>query len=166
MKIVLRENVPKLGKRGDVIAVKDGYARNYLIPKGLGLPASAENLRRIETEKRKYIQRMAQFKEEREELAEKLKSIKLEIPSKVSDKGHLYGSIQEKNILEALEKEGVVLEPDSVYLEEPIKEIGIYKFTVHVHPAIEDVEMELWVTNEDKSREAETENQLETEDEA
>ncbi len=161
MKIVLRENVQKLGKRGDIVAVKAGYARNYLIPKGLGLPASQENLRRIEAEKRQYIQRMAQFREEREELAAKLRSIKLEIPSKMTDEGHLYGSIQEKQIFDALEKEGVILEPDSIFLETAIKEIGIYKFTAHIHPELKDVEMELWITNEDKSKEMKEEDEEE-----
>ena len=153
IKIVLRENVPKLGKRGDIVTVKDGYARNYLIPKNIGLPASSANLLRIEGEKRKYIQSMAKFKEEREDLANKLGSVKIEIPTKMTAQGHLYGAISDKHILKALEREGIILEPNSIYLEEPIKEMGIYKIKVSVHPELPEVDIELWITNEELSKE-------------
>ena len=162
IKIVLRENVPKLGKRGDIVAVKSGYARNFLIPMNIGLPASDANLMRIENEKRKYIQSMAKFKEEREDLANKLGSVKIEIPTKMTAQGHLYGAIGGKQILDALENEGIILETDSIYLEEPIKEMGIYKIKVAVHPELPEIEIELWITNEELSKE---ERQLEDDDE-
>jgi len=162
IKIVLRENVPKLGKRGDIVTVKNGYARNFLIPRNIGLIATGANLKRIESEKRKYVQSMAKFKEEREDLANKLGSVKIEIPTKMTAQGHLYGAIGEKQILEALEREGITLENDSIYLEEPIKEMGIYKIKISVHPELPEVEIELWITNEELSKE---DRKLEAEDE-
>lgn len=162
IKVVLRENVSKLGKRGDIVTVKNGYARNYLIPRNIGLIATEANLKRIETEKRKYVQSMAKFKEEREDLANKLNSVKIEIPTKMTAQGHLYGAIGEKQILEALEREGITLEDDSIYLEDPIKEMGIYKIKISVHPELPEVEIELWITNEELSKE---ERQLTEDDE-
>lgn len=145
MKVLLRENISKLGKRGDIVTVKPGYARNYLIPRALAWHATAENQRRLDAEKRQYELKQAKIKEERQEIAEKLRGTQLQLGVKATEEGHLYGSIGARHIVEAFKQQGIILDEEHVLLENPIKEVGRYAYSIKVHPDIEPVECHLEV---------------------
>lgn len=147
MQVILLENDEKLGRRGEVVSVKDGYARNYLIPKGLATYVTADNLRRAEVLKKKFIQeemeRMGQLKE----LAAQLGTVSLTIQAKASEEGNLFGSVGASQILEALEQQGYTLEAKVVKLEENIKQVGVYSVPVMLHADIR-TEIKVWVVEE------------------
>ncbi len=144
MKIVLCQDVAALGNRGDVVAVKTGYARNYLLPKGLGVTETRENLQRIERDRLKFLAKEEARKKDLELLRDKLAETSCTIEAKASEEGHLYGSVNSQMIVEALEKEGVGLDPRWVHLDKPIKELGVYEITLQLHPEIEAI-TKLWV---------------------
>ena len=107
MNIILMENVEKLGQVGDVVKVKDGYARNYLLPRQLGMPATAGNVKRIEKEKAKRLAQYETEKKEAEAKAEQLNKVSLTVSVEVNDQEKLYGAISESDIIEAMHKEGL-----------------------------------------------------------
>ena len=144
MKVVLCEEIPSLGNRGEIVRVKAGYARNYLLPKGLAAVETPENIRRIEREKVKYLAREEDRKNALRALKEKLASLSCTIEVKASEEGHLYGSVNAQMIVDAFEKEGVEIENRWVRLEKPIKELGVYEIQLQLHPEI-DATTKLWV---------------------
>jgi len=144
MKIVLCQDVPSLGHRGDVVTVKTGYAWNFLLPKKLGVIETPENLQRIEREKLKFMAQEKARREDLEKLKDKLAETSCTIEVKASEEGHLYGSVNSQMIVEALAKEGVGLDPRWVQLDKPIKELGVYEIILQLHPEIEAV-TKLWV---------------------
>src|ERR1700733_412906 len=123
MNIILMENVEKLGQVGDVVKVKDGYARNYLLPRQLGMPATQGNIKRIEKEKAK---RMAIYEAEKKEaqlLAEQLSKVSVTIAVEVNDQEKLYGAISESDIIDAIHAEGQKVDRKSLVLEKPVDEL-------------------------------------------
>ncbi|HAF08226.1 MAG: 50S ribosomal protein L9 [bacterium] len=136
MKIILRENIEKLGKRGDVVNVKDGYARNYLIPNKIAYEYSENNLKRFQQEKIKYEQKELKNKEIALQVKEKLSSINLTIKQKVHDDDSLYGSISKRLICEELEKNGIKTDENAVLLDEPIKKLGDFEVNIKLHPEV------------------------------
>src|SRR6267378_5909159 len=126
MQIVLKEDIDKLGRRGEVIKVADGYARNYLLPLGKALPATPGNLKVIEREKRRYVAHLLKEKEENGALARKIQALSLTLVRKVGESDVLYGSVTSSDIAEGLEKEGIVVDKRRIQLAEPIKSLGIY----------------------------------------
>lgn len=145
VKVLLRENIEKLGKRGDIVNVKAGFARNYLMPRQLAWAATKENLQRLEAEKRQYNLRQAKLKEERQEIAEKLKKTTLTLIVQATPEGQLYGSIQARQLVDAFKQQNIELPGDSILLEQPIKEIGVHKVKIRVHPEIPEVEVTIKV---------------------
>jgi large subunit ribosomal protein L9 len=145
MQIILMDNVEHLGKVGDVVKVKDGFARNYLLPRQLAMPATPGNIKRIEKEK---TVRLAKYEEEKKAAlaeAEKLSKVSLTIAVEVNDQEKLYGAISESDILEAFEKEGQKIEKRQLVIEKPVNELGIFEIGVKLHPeAI--AKIRLWVT--------------------
>jgi large subunit ribosomal protein L9 len=147
MRVVLREDIEKLGRRGEVVKVADGFARNFLLPKGKALPASAGNLKRIEQEKRRYTIKVAREREEMEAVARRIEGISLTLVRKVGEHDVLYGSVTAADIAESLEKEGVSIDRRRIQLPEPIKSLGIYNVPVKLHPEVKG-EIKVWVVKE------------------
>jgi large subunit ribosomal protein L9 len=145
MQIILMDNVEHLGKVGDVVKVKDGFARNYLLPRELAMPATPANIKRIEKEK---VTRLAKYEEEAKVAkteAEKLSKVSLTIAVEVNDQEKLYGAISETEIMRALEAEGIKIEKRQLVIEKPITDLGIFEVGVKLHPeAI--AKIRLWVT--------------------
>ncbi|MEE9217543.1 MAG: 50S ribosomal protein L9 [Acidobacteriota bacterium] len=147
MKIVLRQDIDKLGKRGEVVEVTNGYARNYLVPKRLALQATPGNLKRVELERRRLDVRHLRERGEAEELAGRLSSISCTVARKVGENDVLYGSVTNADIAAFLEKEGFVIDKRKIVLEEPLKTLGIYNVPVRLHPEV-TVEVKVWVVKE------------------
>jgi len=140
MKIILREDVEKLGKAGDVVKVADGFGRNYLIPRQLAVPANVRNLKALEHDRRVIEARAKKSRKSAESLAEKLSAISITLPAKAGEEGKLFGAITSRDIAEALEKAGVPVDRKNVLLLDPIKQLGDYKVKIKtgtdLHPEI------------------------------
>ncbi|HKB06818.1 MAG TPA: 50S ribosomal protein L9 [Candidatus Polarisedimenticolia bacterium] len=147
MQIVLKEDIDKLGRRGEVVKVADGYARNYLLPLGKALPATAGNLKVIEREKRRYLVRLSKEKEENEAVSRKIQALSLTLVRKVGENDVLYGSVTSGDIAEALSREGVGVDKRRIQLPEPIKSLGIYNVPIRLHPEV-TTEVKVWVVKE------------------
>ncbi len=145
MEVVLNEDVQKLGYKGDIVNVKRGYFRNFLYPRGLADTATKSRLKVAESRKEKLVMKKQQIVDNAKDVLKKLKGLKLILKAKVSDKGKLYGSITEDDILKELKKE-VKLELDKEFIKmEHIKELGEYEVLVHLG---EDLEEKINVTVE------------------
>ena len=144
MEIILREDVAHLGKAGEVVAVKDGYARNFLLPRGLAYPAPAGNKRRIEVEQQRRDARMATQRGDAEQLAQRLAAVSLTFTVKTGEGEKLFGSITAQDIAQQLKEQGFALDKRRVALEEPIKMIGIYKVPVRLDAGVQ-AEIRVWV---------------------
>jgi large subunit ribosomal protein L9 len=127
--VILRESIPSLGVRGSIVTVPRGYARNFLIPRGLAYPQTADNLKRIDAEKRAYVIREAQRKSELEVIAERINKIQLiTIEERANEEGHLYGSVTSATIAEALLEVGYEIDSRSIKVEpQHIREVGQYE---------------------------------------
>jgi large subunit ribosomal protein L9 len=140
MKIILREDVEKLGKAGDVVKVADGFGRNYLIPRQLAVPANVRNLKALEHDRRVIEARAKKSRKSAESLAEKLAAVSITLPAKAGEEGKLFGAITSRDIAEALEKAGVAVDRKNVLLLDPIKQLGDYKVKIKagtdLHPEI------------------------------
>jgi len=136
MKVILREDIKHLGKMGQVVDVADGYARNYLIPKGLVVEASAKNIKALEHEKRIIEEKAKKLINSAQDLASRLSSLTLIIKSKAGEEGKLFGSITTMDIAEALQKEGIEIEKKKILLGEPIKRLGSYTVNIKLHADI------------------------------
>jgi len=147
MQIVLKEDIDKLGRRGEVVKVADGYARNYLLPLGKALPATQGNLKVIEREKRLYVVCLTKEKEENETLSSRIQALSLTLVRKVGEGDVLYGSVTSGDIAEALSKEGIVVDKRRIQLGEPIKSLGIYTVPIRLHPEV-TAEVKVWVVKE------------------
>ena len=147
MRIILREDVHGLGDVGDIVEVKPGYGRNYLLPQGLAVLADPKNVRRIEHEQRLISKRLASMKAEATELSSKLEGLSVTIPRKAGEMDKLFGSVTVRDISDALTIEGVEVDRKRIRLVEPIKTLGVYKVTVRLHPEVTP-EVMVWVTAE------------------
>lgn len=144
MEVILNQDIAKLGKAGSVIKVKEGYARNFLIPNKLAIPLTQENLRRLEQEKEKKTAHLAKLKKEAETLRDRLAGISVTIPVLVHDAEKIYGSITSLEIAAALKEEGFSLDKNTIVLVEPIKTLGIYEVPVNLHPDVA-VKIKVWI---------------------
>ena len=145
MEVILSQDVQHLGKTGQIVKVKDGYARNFLIPKKLAFFATPGNLKRIELEQKKKQEAYNQEKAAAEELSEKLAKVSCTVNVEVNDLDKLYGSISETEILNALKDEGIEIDKNQLVLETPIDELGIFEVGVKLHPEV-TAKFRLWVT--------------------
>lgn len=136
MKVILREDVEKLGKAGDVVKVADGYGRNYLIPKRLAVPADVRNLKALEHERRVIEARARKIQKSAEAIAEQLSAMSLVIPAKVGEDGKLFGSVTSRDVAEALERAGAPVDRRLVQLVDPIKQVGDYRVKVRLTAGI------------------------------
>jgi large subunit ribosomal protein L9 len=137
MRLILREEVDNLGKRGQVVNVSRGFARNYLLPQRLAMEVSDNNLRLIEKEKKVYEARLAKEKEEADVIAQAISAVKLTFRRKVKAEGQdLYGSVSLADLAEALEARGFHLEKRKIQLHEPVKTLGEFPIAVKLHPDV------------------------------
>jgi len=133
MQVILREEVEKLGRRGDLVKVASGYARNFLLPKRLAVLATESNKKIVEQEKQAHLRRDAKAVSEAQELAKMMGSVSVTITQKAGENDHLFGSVTAGDIAAALEKQGYNVDRRKVHLEEPIKQLGDFKATVRLH---------------------------------
>lgn len=147
MELILREDVDKLGRRGDVVKVTDGYARNFLLPRGLGMPVTASNKAMIEKEKKAHLARLAKEKAEFESLAARIGGLRFVAPRKVGENDALYGSVTGGDIAEFLKTKGIDIDKRKVLLEEPVKQLGEHEVKVKLHPEV-TASLKLLVTKE------------------
>ena len=144
MKVILIQDVQNLGSIGDIIEVKDGFARNYLFPKKLAMPATQANTRQVEEIKLKKAQALAREKKEAEALKEKLSLISCTLTVEAGEDDKLFGSVTSEDIAKAFEEEGILLDKKKIMLEEPIKRLGVYHVPVKLHPEV-TAEVKVWV---------------------
>ena len=142
MQVILLERVAKLGQMGDVVTVKDGYARNYLLPQKKALWASQANIDAFEADKAQLEARNLETKKEAEALAEKLNGQKFIVIRQASDGGALYGSVTTRDAADAASEAGFSVDRKQVALLAPIKELGLHKVIIQLHPEVE-AEIEL-----------------------
>ncbi len=133
MHVILRQDIPELGHRGDVVSVKDGYARNYLLPRKLAMAATPGNLKQVADMKAATARLAAQEKSAAEALATQLAAVVLSFPAKAGESDQLFGSVTAMDIADALAARGFDLDRRKVLLEEPIKTLGDYQVPVRLH---------------------------------
>jgi large subunit ribosomal protein L9 len=136
MEVILLERVAKLGQMGEVVRVRDGYARNYLLPQGKALRATEANIRRFETEKAQLEARNLETRREAEKLAERLDGQQFVVIRSASDTGALYGSVTTRDAAEAATAAGFTIDRKQIALDRPIKELGLHSVTVTLHPEV------------------------------
>jgi large subunit ribosomal protein L9 len=133
MKVILTEEIRGLGTRGDLVTVKDGYARNYLIPKNLAQEATTTNLKAIEHQRRKWDLLAKQERDVAQKAADRVKGVKLQIEKRVGENGHLFGSVTTNEIADALAAKGIDVDKRRIELGSPIKNIGLHDVEVRLH---------------------------------
>jgi large subunit ribosomal protein L9 len=145
VKVLIIKKVGKLSEEGSVVEVRDGFARNFLIPKGFAMAATKENYQRLEElkkDKEKLEKREKKVFEVLKEKLEKLSS--LTITAKVKDEEEIFGSVGEPQILKALNDEGIELEKGKILIEEPLKKLGVYNVKVNLHPEVQ-AKLRVWI---------------------
>ncbi len=147
MQVILKKKIDKLGDVGDVVRVKDGYARNYLMPRGLVVEATSGNVRAVETLKKQIANRDKKATAHMRELADKLSKLKLSAPVKVGEDDRLFGSVNAITISELLQEEGYEVNRKSIHLDEPIKTLGVHSVSVKLDPEVE-TEIKVYVIKE------------------
>jgi len=147
MELILREDVEKLGRRGDVVKVADGYARNFLLPRGLGMAVTAANKAMIEKERKAHEARLAKEKAEFESLAARIAVLRFVAPRKVGENEVLYGSVTGADVAEFLKTKGIEIDKRRVLLDEPIKALGEHEVKIRLHPEVQ-APLKLLVTKE------------------
>lgn len=133
MKVILTDEIRGLGSRGEVVTVKDGYARNYLIPKNLAREATAGNLKSVEQERKKWALLAQQEKAVAEKAAASVQGVKVTIPKRVGEHGNLFGSVTANDIADALVARGIEVDKRRIELAHPIKSLGTHDVDVRLH---------------------------------
>lgn len=136
MKIILTQDIHELGLEGDIVDVAKGYARNYLIPKGIAMEATEQNMKLLQTKRKKIEAKRLHAKEEAEKVREKLAEMVITISQKVGEEEKLYGSVTSMDIAAHLEKEGVAIDRRKIVLDRPIKMLGEYEVPIKLYPEV------------------------------
>lgn len=136
MQVILREEIDTLGKIGDVVKVADGYARNYLVPMKKAIEATPKNVHAMDHAKKMVSDRLRKLKKEATAEADKIKAVSVTIKVKTGEEGKLFGAVTSKDIAEAVQAQGVVIDKRKIVLDEPIKRVGDYTVTVKLHTDI------------------------------
>ena len=144
MEVILSKDVEKIGKAGSVIKVKDGYARNYLLPHKLAVSANNQNLLAIQQKKQKQELAQQKNQEQAEGLKNKLAGLSLTIPVLVQKEDKLYGSITAVEIANVLKDEGFEIDKSCIVLDEPIKSLGIFEVAIKLHPDV-TAQIKIWI---------------------
>jgi len=133
MEVILREDVDKLGNRGQVVKVAAGYARNFLLPKRLAVAATASNKKIIEQERQAHLRKDAKLEVEAQDLAKLINGVTVTIKQKAGENDQLFGSVTSKDVADALAAQNYVIDRRKVLLDEPIKQLGEFKVPVRLH---------------------------------
>ena len=136
MKVILLDDVPALGHRGEVREVSDGYARNYLIPQGFALLASPSNLKNIEQIKRRQEARAEKDRTNAQAQARAIEALSVSLPRQASEDGRLYGSVNAQDLVVVLSRQGIEVEKRRILLDAPLKALGEYTVPVRLHPEV------------------------------
>ena len=147
MDIILQRDLPKLGSPGDIVTVKDGYARNFLIPQGFAVLANRSNLKALEAEQRVAELRKNKDKRIAEKLAKELSKISLTAKVQAGEEDKLFGSVTTQDIADLLKEKGYEIDRRKILLSEPIKELGAFQIPLKIHSEV-DVKIKLWVIKE------------------
>jgi large subunit ribosomal protein L9 len=147
MEVILLDEIDKLGSFGAVVKVADGYARNYLLPKKLALEATAQNKKRVETERKLRELQAGREKARLEELAQLLEKTPCTIRKQVGENDRLFGSVTAIDIVKSLKEEGIEVDKKNIVLKEPLKALGIYTVSVKLHPEV-TAELKVWVVKD------------------
>ena len=147
MKIILRQDVDKLGESGEIVDVKPGYFRNYLNPRGLAMRATESNRKIYEEERRIQQVRQDKAKFDAQKLADKLQNVSLNAPVQVGEEDKVFGSVTSQDIAKLLAEQGFDIDKRNIELEEPIKALGIYNVSVKLHKEVTG-EVKVWVIKE------------------
>lgn len=147
MKVILIEDVDDLGRAGEILNVKDGYGRNYLIPRRKALPATPQNIQKMEKMKKELEAARSKARSEAEKLSERIRSLSLTLPRKAGEGDKLFGSVTSMDIQRALKEEGVEVDRKKILLQEPIKSLGVFNVPVRLHAEV-TTEVKVWVIQE------------------
>ncbi len=147
MKVLLREDYKNLGATGDVVKVKDGFARNFLIPQGIAFIATEQNQKKYENDLKQQGWRLERDKQHAEELAKKLENVSCTISVQVGEEDKLFGSVTSQNIADSLTEQGFKFEKRKILLDEPIKSLGIYSVPIKLHTEV-TATVKVWVVKE------------------
>jgi len=147
MKVILRKNFDQLGKVGDIVNVKDGYARNYLIPRQIAYQATVGNIRSLEEEKKQIQKKEAKELETAQTFAAELEKVSVTIPVTVGEEDKIFGSVTSQMIADALKEKGHEVDKRKIEITEPIKSLGIYSVTIKIHPSVSAI-VKTWVVRE------------------
>jgi large subunit ribosomal protein L9 len=140
MKVILQKPVDKLGVPGDVVDVADGYARNYLMPRGLAVRASKGGVKHVESLRRAHTTRVSQAQAEAQEVADRLTASSIKVRARVGEEGRLFGSVTAAELAEEIERQtGVKVDRHDVHLDEPIRSVGVHEVTVHLFADVDPV---------------------------
>lgn len=142
MEVILREDIDKVGNRGQVVKVASGFARNFLLPKRLAVPATDANRKIVEQERQAHLRREAKQVSEAQDLAKMMSSVEVTIAQKAGDNDQLFGSVTSRDIAELLEKQNYHVERRNIQLPDPIRTLGDHKVTIRLH---RDVPVEITV---------------------
>jgi large subunit ribosomal protein L9 len=148
MEVILREDVDKLGNRGELVKVAAGYARNFLLPRRLAVAATDANRKIVEQERQAHLRKEAKLKSESEDLAKLLTGISVTISQKAGENDQLFGSVTSKDIADALAAKNFTIDRKKIHLDEPIKQLGEFKVPLRLHREV-TVEIAVNVTKEE-----------------
>jgi len=146
MEVILTKDSGKLGKTGQIIKVKDGFGRNFLIPNGLALPLTSQNMKKLEQEKQAKVTQLEKTRKEYEGLKAKIESLSLTMPvlTKEKEEDKIFGSVSTQEIISALSEEGIAMDKGSIILDEPIKALGIYEVPIKLGLEI-TAKLKVWI---------------------
>jgi large subunit ribosomal protein L9 len=147
MQVILLENVPSLGKAGDLVKVSDGYGRNYLIPQKKAILATEKSLKVIEHQKRQVQQRMEKTKKDTEKMGQRIEKLSCTFVKTVGESGKLFGSVTSMDIENFLKENGIEVDRKKISLEEPIKNLGMFTVPIKLHSEV-TANLKVWVVQE------------------
>ena len=133
MEVILRDDIEKLGQRGELVKVASGYARNFLLPRRLAVAATESNKKIVEQERQAHLRKEAKLKNEAEDLSKLMAAVEITIAQKAGENDHLFGSVTSADLAAALEKQGYTIDRKKIQLDDPIKTLGDFKVAVKLH---------------------------------
>ena len=136
MKVILKEDVKAVGSMGQIVDVADGFARNYLVPRGLAMEANVKNIKSLEHAKKVIQEKAKKIKNQAVDLSGKIENITVVIKAKAGEEGKLFGSVTTMDIAEQLKNEGVDIDKKKIFIDEPIKRLGTYTVSIKLHPEV------------------------------
>ena len=148
MRVILRESVDKLGQAGEVVTVRDGFGRNYLLPRGIAVIATEKDVARFEHDKRVIAARAAKMAKELQAQADKLSQVSVSLPAQVGEGDKLYGSITSRDIADALKEKGVTVDVKKIQLAEPIKTLGMTEVPIKLGTNV-TASIKVWVVKKE-----------------